>query len=74
MTDTKLNSYIACSKNVELKEEPEFWYSLRNQRKLTYSLARDLLLAEDIEPQQAIDQAVEFHNRFYETVIKFSKD
>lgn len=74
MTDTKLNSFIECSSNVELKREPEFWYSRANQKKLIYSLARDLLLAEDLTTQEAIDQAVDFHNEFYDTVLKFSKD
>ena len=70
----KLNSLIDCSTNVDLKSEEEFWFSRPNQRKLTYLLARDLLLAENMHPEEAIEQAVDFHNAFYEKVLKFQKD
>ena len=74
MTDSRLNSYIECSTNVELKSEPEFWFSRPNQRRLTYSLARELLLAETMHPEEAIEQAMQFHDLFYDKVLKFNKD
>ena len=72
--DRKLNSYIDCSSNVTLKPEEEFWFSRPNQRKLTYLLAKDLLLAENMHPEEAIEQAMDFHNLFYDKVLKFNKD
>lgn len=70
MNDMKmLNDMIKQSTNVKLYEHD--WYSYSNQKRYTYLLAREILLADgDITPEGAILEAQEFHNAFYRIVMK----
>ena len=68
--DNKLNEMIDKSNNVSLKTDD--WYSWANQRKLTYVLAKELLVnVDEMEVEEAIDMAVNFHYEFYKKVIKY---
>ena len=65
---------IALSHNVTLPDnDNEEWYSWANQRKMSYVLAKELLLSEDMTPAQAVETAVEFHREFYERVMKIKR-
>lgn len=67
--DDKLNRMIDKCTNVMLKTDD--WYSWPNQRKLTYLLAKELLLTEDISPANAVKKAQQFHKDFYEIILKY---
>ena len=67
--EDKLNALIDMSHNVELKEDD--WYSWANQRRYTYTLARELLIHAEDEPAEAVRKAVAFHKEFYNQVIKY---
>ena len=64
-----LNKMISKCTNVMLKTDD--WYSWPNQRKLTYLLAKEILLSEDITTSNAVKKAQQFHKDFYEIVLKY---
>ena len=69
LDNIKMNALINKSTNVELKDDE--WFSWANQRKLTYLMAKELLLSEDMTPDEAIDLALEFNKAFYRKVIDY---
>ncbi len=71
--DNTLNAFLQLATNVELKQqaEEEFWFSHKNQKKLTYNLAAKMMLSVDeITPEEAIKESKKFHDLFYTTILK----
>lgn len=60
---------ISSSDNVKLKT----WWTYQSQKKMIYLLARDLLLAEDVAPEEAIKTSQDFHNLFHKMVIEYNE-
>lgn len=49
--------------------EEGFWYSFPNQKRLAFGVASQLLIADEITPQEAVKTAKEFIDHFYSEVI-----
>ena len=68
--DHRLNNMIGAS-DVKLKDR-DHWFSFKSQKVLKYNLAVQLLLAEDMTPEEAIQTSDEFHNLFYKMVMEYT--
>ena len=66
--DTVLNSMIAQSQFAQPQEE-EFWFSRANQKKMVYELGAQLLVSEEMTPNEAIEMAQEYVDTFYSTTL-----
>lgn len=50
-------------------QEPEFWFSRANQKKMVYELGAKLMVAEEMTPTEAIALAQEYVDTFYSTTL-----
>ena len=66
--DTVLHSMIAQSQYAQPQEE-EFWFSRANQKKMVYELGAQLLVSEEMTPNEAIEMAQEYVDTFYSTTL-----
>ena len=66
--DTVLHSMIAQSQFAQPQEE-EFWFSRANQKKMVYELGANLLVSEEMTPNEAIEMAQEYVDTFYSTTL-----
>ena len=68
--DTMLHSMIEKTQYAkELIEEPEFWFSRGNQKKMVFELGARLLVSEDMTPVEAIEMAQSYIDTFYNTTL-----
>ena len=66
--DTVLHSMLAQSQYAQPQEE-EFWFSRANQKKMVYELGAQLLVSEEMTPNEAIEMAQEYVDTFYSTTL-----
>ena len=66
--DTVLHSMLSQSQYAQPQEE-EFWFSRANQKKMVYELGAQLLVSEEMTPNEAIEMAQEYVDTFYSTTL-----
>ena len=69
--DRKLNEMIDSADNVELIKEPHWFKDWTNQHRLIYKLGCELLTHAEVTPQEAVDTSKEFHDIFYNRILRF---
>lgn len=67
--DTILNSMLAQTQFGASVQEEEYWFSRGNQKKMVFALGAQLLVSEDMTSAEAIAQAQDYINTFYETTL-----
>ena len=66
--DTVLHSMLSQSQYAQ-PQEGEFWFSRANQKKMVYELGAQLLVSEEMTPNEAIEMAQEYVDTFYSTTL-----
>ena len=59
--------------NTQYKKQPEqtteHWFSFNNQKQLTFHLAANIYAISECDPKDAISDATDFVNQFYQSVM-----
>lgn len=67
--DALLQAMLEQSQYSQPQEEPEFWFSRGNQKKMVFELGARLLVDDDLTPREAIALAQDYIDTFYETTL-----
>jgi len=67
--DTILHSMLAQSQYALPQEEPEFWFSRGNQKKMVFELGARFMVSEEMAASEAIKMAQDYVDTFYTTTL-----
>ena len=75
--EDRINLMTSLSENVELKsgEAPSFkeWYSYRHQKMYIFQIAKEMFVMNEVSAEEAIDEAQNFVNTYFEKIVKESQ-
>jgi len=63
------NEHNVTGYSVTEKETQEHWFSFNNQKQLTFHLAANIYAISECHPKEAIADATDFVNQFYQQVM-----
>jgi len=67
--DTVLNSMLNQTQYAQPQEEPEFWFSRGNQKKMIFELGTRFMVEEEMSAAEAIAMAQDYVDTFYKTTL-----
>lgn len=67
--DNILQAMLEQSQYAHPQEEPEFWFSRGNQKKMVFEIGIRLMTSEEMTAEEAITMAQDYVDTFYATIL-----